>query len=81
MLPEGGQIVTTGRPEPPEQMIGHVTSGYASATLGRSIALAVVRGGRARHGETVWVPVEHGAVEAEIVSPVFYDPEGGRLRG
>ncbi len=81
VLPEGGQIVTTGRPEPPEQMIGHVTSGYASATLGRSIALAVVRGGRARHGETVWVPVEHGAVEAEIVSPVFYDPEGGRLRG
>jgi sarcosine oxidase subunit alpha len=29
------------------KLIGHVTSSYASATLGRSIALAVVAGGRA----------------------------------
>jgi sarcosine oxidase subunit alpha len=81
VLPEGAQIVETARPRIPERMVGHVTSSYSSAALGHSIALALVRGGRSRLGETVWVPLEGKVIEAAIVPPVFYDPEGGRLRG
>ena len=63
-------------PRPPMTMIGHVTSSYYSANLGHSIALALVKGGRERMGETIQVPLLHRTVEARIVDPVFYDPEG-----
>jgi sarcosine oxidase subunit alpha len=73
VLPEGAQLVRTddaGRP-PPVPMIGHVTSSYHSAALGRSIALALVKGGRGRHGETVAAPLQGRTVLARIVPPVF----------
>ena len=57
MLEEGAQIVADPDAPVPMPMIGHVTSSYRSATLGRSIALAVVAGGRARIGETLFVPM------------------------
>ena len=46
MLPEGAQLVrgTGGSPMP---MVGHVTSSYRSAALGRTFALAMLEGGRA----------------------------------
>jgi sarcosine oxidase, subunit alpha len=80
VLPEGGQIVehadTRARPVP---MLGHVTSSYWSATLGHPIALALVRGGHQRTGQIVYVAAgDRTPVAAEIVSPVFYDPEGAR---
>ena len=60
-------------------MQGHVTSSYYSANLGHSIALAVVKGGLNRLGETVYCPLADGRIlAAEIVSSVFYDPEGAR---
>ena len=62
-------------------MIGHVTSSYRSPTLGRPIALAMVERGRSRHGETVYAPLPGGTISAEIVPPVFYDPEGTRHDG
>ena len=62
-------------------MIGHVTSSYWSATLRRSIALALVMGGRERESHTVHIPLDHGTLRAEICDPRFYDPEGIRLRG
>ena len=80
VLPEGGQIVDTVT-EPPMRMIGHVTSSYFSANLGRSIALALVRGGRDRHGEPVMVPLERAVVPARITEPRFFDPEGKRAHG
>ena len=80
VLPEGGQIVETVSP-PPMHMIGHVTSSYFSPTLGRSIALALVRGGRARHGESVMVPLERSVASARITEPRFFDPGGERARG
>ena len=61
--------------------VGHVTSSYASAALGHSIALAMVAGGRARIGQTLYVRMPEGDVEVEVTSPVFYDPEGTRLHG
>ena len=78
---EGAQILAEPPSSPPETMIGHVTSSYRSATLGRSIALALVRGGRDRNPGTVHVPLDDGTVRAEICDPRFYDPEGARLDG
>ncbi len=79
VLPEGGQIVETASASMPTPMIGHVSSSYFSACLGRSIALALIVGGRARMGERVHVPLlDGGTVGAEIASPVFYDPQGAR---
>ena len=60
-------------------MLGHVTSSYFSACLGRSIALALVQNGRNRMGEKVQVPLRDGrAIAAVIAKPVFLDPEGAR---
>ena len=81
VLPEGGQIVAETRPQPPMDMIGHVTSSYWSAALGHSIALALVKGGKNRLGETVYVPLDGKTVACEIVAPIFYDPEGSRMNG
>ncbi|MFO0996816.1 MAG: sarcosine oxidase subunit alpha family protein [Alphaproteobacteria bacterium] len=81
VLPEGAQIVQQVLKKPPMTMIGHVTSSYWSSACGRSIALALIAGGRKRIGETVSLPLEERVVEAEITKPVFYDPEGARLNG
>jgi sarcosine oxidase subunit alpha len=82
VLEEGAQLVVTPGQPAPRKMIGHVTSSYHSAVLGRSIALALVRGGRARIGETLYVPMPGGQeIAVKVTSPVFYDTEGARLHG
>ncbi len=81
VLQEGAQIVAAPRARPPVPMLGHVTSSYWSAALGRGFALALVKGGRARHGEWVWASATGGDSRARIVDPVFWDPEGARLDG
>jgi sarcosine oxidase subunit alpha len=86
VLEEGAQIVLTPDQTPPMRLIGHVTSSYYSATLGRSIAMAMVSGGRARMGETLYSPRPtakgfDAAVPVQVVSPVFYDAEGARVNG
>ena len=79
VLPEGAQIIEDPQARVPVPMIGHVTSSYFSVPLDRTFALALIKGGRARMGETVYVPLEDGrTLSAEITSPVFYDPEGER---
>jgi sarcosine oxidase subunit alpha len=62
---------------------GYVTSACFSPTLGHPIALALLRGGPERHGETVTVhdPVRGADVAAVVCDPVFVDPEGVRVRG
>jgi sarcosine oxidase subunit alpha len=87
VLEEGSQLVEPaalaargGRP--PVPMLGHVTSAYFSPTLGRSIALALVQGGHARHGQHLAVPMQEGrTITVEVTKPVFLDPEGTRLHG
>jgi sarcosine oxidase subunit alpha len=79
VLPEGGQIVQAAGGEPPVPMLGHVTSSYASATLQRSIALALIKSGRARVGEKVFVTLGDGRLApAQVAPPVFYDPQGAQ---
>jgi len=81
VLPEGTQLIDTPGQKTPVPMCGHVTSSYMSACLERPIALALVERGRARKGETVYAALAgRDALPVEIVSPVFYDPEGERQR-
>jgi sarcosine oxidase subunit alpha len=81
VLEEGAQIVATAGQTVPMTMIGHVTSSYYSAALGRSIALGVVAGGRALAGQTLYVPMPGRDIAVMVTSPVFYDPEGVRING
>jgi sarcosine oxidase subunit alpha len=81
VLEEGAQIAATASQKPPFRPVGHVTSSYRSAALNRSIALAMVSGGRARTGQTLYVSMPGGDIPVEVTSPVFYDPQGSRLNG
>ncbi len=61
---------------------GYVTSVGYSPTLGQYLGLGFLKNGRARHGEIVRM-VDHlrqAEVPCEVCDPVFFDPEGGRLR-
>jgi len=59
---------------------GWITSAAQSPSLG-FIALAMLKNGPARHGETIRVydPLRGGDCLATIVPPVHYDPTGSRL--
>jgi sarcosine oxidase subunit alpha len=81
VLEEGLQLVDTPHPGRGTPSIGHVTSAYTSATLGRTIAIGLLRGGRGRIGQTVYIALPHGAATARVCKPVFYDPDGARLDG
>lgn len=85
VLPEGAQIIETpgdgALPPPPVPMLGHVTSSYRSAELGRPFALALVKGGHARIGDTLTVPVDGTLVAVEVTGSVLVDPEGARRDG
>ena len=60
---------------------GWITSAARSPTLGKTIGLAMLRGGRARIGEKVAVHDFDHTGSAEIVVTPFHDPKGERLRG
>jgi sarcosine oxidase subunit alpha len=81
VLDEGSQVMSAPGQQPPQRAIGHVTSSYHSPALARSIALALVAGGRARIGETLSVPTADGEVPVTVTGSVFYDREGARLNG
>ncbi|MDX3760237.1 sarcosine oxidase subunit alpha family protein [Streptomyces sp. AK02-04a] len=81
-LPEGTHLVADSElPAPPVPMLGHVTSSYRSAALGRTFALALIKGGRDRIGERLYAPVGDRLVPVTVASPVLYDPEGARRDG
>jgi sarcosine oxidase subunit alpha len=79
VLDEGAQIAERPAQRPPMQLIGNVTSSYAESTVGYPIALGMVAGGRARMGQTLYVPMPGRDIEVEVTSPVFYDPQGVRI--
>jgi len=82
VLPEGAQLVADPKQARPMTQLGHVTSSYWSPNLGHSIAMALVKGGRARLGQTLYAPLPGGKVIAcKVGETVFYDKEGVRLRG
>jgi sarcosine oxidase subunit alpha len=79
VLEEGAQLVADPGAPIPMKMLGHVTSSYFSATLGRSIALAMVAS--APKGARLCVPMPDRIIEVDVVDPVFFDPQGVRLDG
>jgi len=81
VLEEGAQIVADPNQPKPMTMLGHVTSSYWSENCGRSIALALVAGGQARLGQTLYVPMPDRTIAVEVSDMVFVDKEGGRLNG
>jgi sarcosine oxidase subunit alpha len=84
LLPEGAQLVARDADlvHKPVPMVGHVTSSYRSAALGRTFALALVKGGRDRIGERLRAPLLDGTViEAEVTGSVVFDPENARRDG
>lgn len=78
MLPVGSHVLRDGAV--PGPIDGHVTSSYHSPTLGVPVALAMVRAGRSRIGEKIELYDMGIRYRATIVSPVFIDKEGDRLR-
>jgi sarcosine oxidase subunit alpha len=81
VLEEGAQVAAASGQTPPMKLLGHVTSSYASSVLGHSIAMAAIAGGRARLGQTLFVPMPGRDIPVEVVSAVFYDPTGARING
>lgn len=79
-LEEGAQIVLDPHQSIPMKMVGHVTSSYDSTALGRPIAMALVAGGHDRMGEIIHIPMPGRTIQARVTSPVFYDPDGQRLK-
>lgn len=73
-LDEGAQLVAAPGGT---RMLGHVTSSYVSAALGRPFALALLERGRERIGEMVYAE----GVAVEVVESVLYDKEGARRDG
>ena len=66
VLEEGAQIVADINKKPVD-MLGHVTSSYYSPNLNKSIALAVVRGGKKMKGQKLIVPMENKNINVCIL--------------
>ncbi|HAP90296.1 MAG TPA: ferredoxin [Arthrobacter bacterium] len=84
-LPEGTQLVEKGIATNPAYgpvpMQGFVTSSYHSAALGRSFALALIKNGRNRIGETLVAAAGDQLVDVVVAETVLFDPEGTRKDG
>ena len=79
---EGAHVVAQADlPAPPVPMLGHVTSSYRSAVLGRTFALAMLADGRALHGRKVHAVLDGRTTPCLVADPVFVDREGARRDG
>ncbi|TDD43299.1 FAD-dependent oxidoreductase [Nonomuraea terrae] len=78
LVEEGAQLVA-GLREGVVPMLGHVTSSYAGAALGRTFALALAKGvAPGDRLRAVSGAVVHGVT---VVDPVFYDKDNARRDG
>ncbi len=82
-LKGGAQLVADEQLQLPATSLGHVTATTYSPALEKNIALALLAGGRRRHGQRLWAadPLRGTHVPVEVVAPCFFDPEGTRLHG
>ncbi|PDQ18327.1 sarcosine oxidase subunit alpha family protein [Mesorhizobium sanjuanii] len=79
----GAHVVEVLDEANPHDSIGHITACCYSPALGKHIALALIKGGKARHGSRAFVsdPLRNRFGPIEIVSNHFYDPDGSRMHG
>ncbi|MGB3148759.1 MAG: glycine cleavage T C-terminal barrel domain-containing protein, partial [Paracoccaceae bacterium] len=83
LIPAGAHLFDAGAQAVRLNSQGYVTSACWSPTMQSHLALAFLKNGRQRLGQTVRL-VDHlrGAdIPCEVVNPVFFDPDGGRARG
>jgi len=82
-LRNGAHLMAPGAIPGPDADEGYITSTAFSPSLGHWIGLGLLTRGPERLGARIRVydPIRSGDSEAEIVSPIFLDPEGGKLRG
>ncbi len=72
VLPEGSHVVEQLKDSPPMKMLGHITSSYFSPSLGRSIAMGLIRDGFNRMGKTMVVSLmDGGSQKVTVTEPVF----------
>ncbi|GAB1480002.1 sarcosine oxidase subunit alpha family protein [Paracoccaceae bacterium] len=83
VIPDGAYIPAEGHnPNGQRNTQGRVTSTYHSPTLGKGIAMGLIRGGLDRIGEVVeFTKMGGGTVRARVCDPVFYDKEGEKGNG
>jgi sarcosine oxidase subunit alpha len=82
-LTAGAHLFAEGTPLTRPHAQGYATSVCWSPTLQTHLALAFLEDGRARHGQRIRLVdrLRGRDVACEVCDPVFYDPEGGRMRG
>ncbi|WP_136439315.1 sarcosine oxidase subunit alpha family protein [Pacificoceanicola onchidii] len=80
---KAGSLLFAANEEPKGHGDGWVSSTTYSPALGRNIALALLKNGKARTGEEIRVVNFVGGedLKARVVSPQFFDPEGDRQNG
>ncbi len=79
----GAHLVAGADAKAPGRSEGHVTAMCYSPALETYIALALLKGGRARHGETLYAadPLRGRHSPVTVVDPCFFDPDGSRMHG
>ena len=73
-LPVGAHIV-----DEQQRSVGFVTSSYDSPTLGKPIAIALLRGGLSQMGADVVLYHLGETKHAKVIDPCVFDSEGERL--
>jgi len=77
-VPEGSPITPDGIKGDTE---GFVSACVWSVVHDRWVALGMLRDGRRRMGERVWIRLPQRAVPARVVRPAYHDLDGKRMRG
>lgn len=82
-LTAGALLLAADAPLSPGMDAGHVTSVCVSGVLDQWIGLGLLSRGPERVGEIISAasPLRGTRIDVEVVSPVFFDPQGERLRG
>ena len=77
----GAHFLALGATPSLENDQGYLTSVAYSPMLGHWIGLGFLKRGPERHGERLraFCPIRSADAEVEVVSPLFFDPEGARL--
>ncbi|WP_417628597.1 sarcosine oxidase subunit alpha family protein [Pararhodobacter aggregans] len=83
VLSAGAHLYNERDPAAREHNQGYVTSVAPSPTLGCWLGLGFLKDGRARHGQVIRLDdgLRGRKVLVEVCDPVFFDAEGGRMRG
>lgn len=82
-LRAGAHFIAMGRTANTENDEGYMSSVAYSPSLRHWIGLGLLKNGPSRIGQCIRAvdPVRNNAIQVEICSPVFLDPEGTRLHG